>query len=249
MFYWNAKHLPASYKQLNLQDPLRAAFITNPRNFTYRIYYNQASSSNDGTMKLVNWFDGNNLGLNSEPLLPDIKQVYKSFNQRHFVVPITHVSISLFNAASNCFYIHTRDSNVSHIMQKNFQSPPWIFINYIEKQEKAGQDHPSTSSATKTGDQKNKAITNDDDDEMTMAEENSLNATKTDIKFNVNKLNRKELVVSGRDDVLLNLLATKMNFKFEYVDVKMMKTNVTMSGTLGLQKLQRRVCSLKLLIP
>jgi hypothetical protein len=84
--------LPACYKEWNLHDPLRAAFITNPRNFTYRIYYNQATSLNDGKLKLVNWFDGNNLGLNSEPLLPDIKQVFKSFNSRHFVVPITHVS-------------------------------------------------------------------------------------------------------------------------------------------------------------
>ena len=54
---------------------------------------------------------------------------------------------------------------------------------------------------------------------------------------------KKHLVVSGRDDVLLKLLADKMNFKFEYIDVKMMEPNenVTMAGALGLQMLQRRV--------
>jgi hypothetical protein len=93
MFFWNAKHLPGSYKQWNLRDPLRAVFITNPRHFVYRVYYNQALSSNEGALKLVNWYDGNNLGLNSAPLLPDIKKVYKNFDGRRFVIPVVHVSL------------------------------------------------------------------------------------------------------------------------------------------------------------
>ncbi|CAG9799965.1 unnamed protein product [Chironomus riparius] len=206
IFYWNAKHLPACYKQWNLQDPLRAAFITNPRNFTYRIYYNQATSSNDGKLKLVNWFDGNNLGLNTEPLLPDIKQVFKSFNSRHFVVPITH-------------------------------SPPWIFINYIQQRD---NDDANLSSMPATISNDNNII----DDEMMMSEEKFVNETKTDKKDNEDgrNTNKKQLVVSGRDDVLLKLLANKMNFEFEYIDVKMMESNenVTMAGALGLQMLQRR---------
>lgn len=84
--------MPAHYKKWNLQDPLRAAFITNPRHFVYRVYYNQNTSSNDGKLKLVNWFDGNNLGLNKEPLLSDVKNVYQSFNERHFIVPVIHVN-------------------------------------------------------------------------------------------------------------------------------------------------------------
>ena len=92
IFFWNAKHLQAAdYKRWNLRDPLRAAFITNPRHFVYRIYYNQDTPLNDGKLKLVNWFDGNNLGLNSEPLLPDVKSVYKNFDGRHFKVPVVHV--------------------------------------------------------------------------------------------------------------------------------------------------------------
>lgn len=49
---------------------------------------------NDGKLKLVNWFDGNNLGLNSEPLLPDVKSVYKNFDGRHFIVPVVHVNVT-----------------------------------------------------------------------------------------------------------------------------------------------------------
>lgn len=64
--------------------------ITNPRKFVYRIYYNQATSSNEGTMKLVNWFDGNNLGLNSEPIL-SVSDIYGNFNERVFIVPVVHV--------------------------------------------------------------------------------------------------------------------------------------------------------------
>lgn len=91
-------------------------------------------------------------------------------------------------------------------------------------------------------------ISNDNniiDDEMMMSEEKFVNETKTDKKDNEDGRNtkKKQLVVSGRDDVLLKLLANKMNFKFEYIDVKMMESNenVTMAGALGLQMLQRRV--------
>lgn len=66
--------------------------ITNPRKFVYRIYYNQATSSNDGRMKLVNWFDGNNLGLNSEPILFRVNGIYENFNERQFIVPVVHVN-------------------------------------------------------------------------------------------------------------------------------------------------------------
>lgn len=65
--------------------------ITNPRKFVYRIYYNQATSLNDGTMRLVNWFDGNNLGLNAEPILSHVKTIYENFNERNFIVPVAHV--------------------------------------------------------------------------------------------------------------------------------------------------------------
>ena len=80
------------------------------------------------------------------------------------------------------------------------------------------------------------------DDEMMMSEEKFVNETRKSNNNNVNG-RKKQLVVSGRDDVLLKLLADKMNFKFEYVDVKMMEPNenVTMAGALGLQMLQRRV--------
>jgi hypothetical protein len=49
--------------------------------------------------------------------------------------------------------------------------------------------------------------------------------------------------VSGRDNTLLKLLARKMNFKFAYVDAKMMENerNVSMTGAMGLQMLQKRV--------
>lgn len=83
------------------------------------------------------------------------------------------------------------------------------------------------------------------DDEMMMSTEKFVNGTKTDNKHNLDGkiTKKKQLIVSGRDDVLLKLLADKMNFKFEYIDVKMMESNenVTIAGALGLQMLQRRV--------
>lgn len=91
IFFWNAQNLPKNMKTCNFKEPLRAVMITNPRKFVYRIYYNQASSSNEGRMKLVNWFDGNNLGLNSEPVLSHVKSIYENFNERIFIVPVVHV--------------------------------------------------------------------------------------------------------------------------------------------------------------
>lgn len=92
VFFWDAKHLPKNVAQWNLKEPLRTAMITNPRKFVYRIYYNQATSLNDGTMRLVNWYDGNNLGLNAEPILSHVKNIYENFNERNFIVPVAHVS-------------------------------------------------------------------------------------------------------------------------------------------------------------
>lgn len=93
VFFWNAKKLSERrVRNWNLMEPLRTVFITNPRSFVYRLYYNQATSSNDGKLKLVNWFDGNNLGLNTEPILSHAKDIYENFNGRTFIVPVVHVS-------------------------------------------------------------------------------------------------------------------------------------------------------------
>lgn len=52
--------------------------------------------------------------------------------------------------------------------------------------------------------------------------------------------------VSGRDDTLLKILARKMNFNFEYVDVTSLVEmenyeNVSQVSALGLEMLKRRV--------
>ena len=52
--------------------------------------------------------------------------------------------------------------------------------------------------------------------------------------------------VTGRDDTLLKILAQKMNFKFEYVDVMSlvemeMFENVTQVSAVGLEMLKKRV--------
>lgn len=69
-------------------------------------------------MELVNWFDGNNLGLNQEPILSHVKNIYDDFNGRVFIVPVVHVKAP-----------HVTQS-INQIQFDEFQSPPWIFINY-----------------------------------------------------------------------------------------------------------------------
>jgi hypothetical protein len=92
VFFNDFKKLPQDIEEaVNLKEPLRAIIITNPRKFVYRLYYNQATSSNEGTLKLVNWFDGNNLGLFAEPILSRVKNIYENFHERSFLVPVIHV--------------------------------------------------------------------------------------------------------------------------------------------------------------
>lgn len=65
--------------------------------------------------------------------------------------------------------------------------------------------------------------------------------------FSGEQLNESQ--VSGRDDSLLRILAHKMNFAFQYVDVLALvgNENATQPGELGLLMLQRRVSCLKAL--
>jgi hypothetical protein len=203
IFFWNAKHLPVEYKKWNLRDPLRVAFITNPRDFVYRIYYNQATSVGDGKLKLVNWFDGNNLGLNREPLLPDIKTVYRNFDGRHFVVPVVHV----MRPPPHVGWL------LSNLLL--FQNPPWIFITNLNNRSSISVDN------------------DDSDDEI-------------DDGRNVTEGVTVGFQVSGRDDTLLKILASKMNFQFEYVDALSLAEmesyeNVTQNSALGVEMLRRRV--------
>jgi hypothetical protein len=85
------------------------------------MYYNQASSSNEGSLKLINWFDGNNFGLFAEPILSRVKNIYENFHERNFIVPVIHVSLSV-NQSISCM---TADITPP-------QSPPWIFIDNID---------------------------------------------------------------------------------------------------------------------
>lgn len=57
-----------------------------------RVYYNQASGDGQGNLSLVNWFDGNYLGLLRKPLLPIQKEVYRDLQGRMLLIPVIHVT-------------------------------------------------------------------------------------------------------------------------------------------------------------
>lgn len=70
---------------------------------------------------MVSWYDGDNLGLSKEPLLPLAKNVYSNFQGRVFRVPVFHVSLEIRLFFSNSFLF---------ILNKQKQSPPWFWVNY-----------------------------------------------------------------------------------------------------------------------
>ncbi|XP_065356439.1 ionotropic receptor 40a [Calliphora vicina] len=89
IFYWGAKY-PPKRAEVNFREPVRAVVITRPRKRAFRIYYNQAYADGLGRLKLVSWYDGDNLGLSKEPLLSLAKTVYSNFQGRVFRVPVFH---------------------------------------------------------------------------------------------------------------------------------------------------------------
>ncbi|XP_036322623.1 ionotropic receptor 40a [Rhagoletis pomonella] len=89
IFYWGAKHPPKA-NEVRFEEPMRAVVITRPRKKAFRIYYNQAVPDGVSNLRLVNWYDGDNLGLQKVPLLPNAATVYSNFNGRIFRVPVFH---------------------------------------------------------------------------------------------------------------------------------------------------------------
>lgn len=90
MFFWNLPAIPKK-TNWNLKEPLRVVIITRPRENVFRVFYNQADPSGNGPLKIVNWYDGENLGLNTTPLLKMASKVFKDFNGRIFHIPVIHV--------------------------------------------------------------------------------------------------------------------------------------------------------------
>ncbi|XP_043949810.1 ionotropic receptor 40a [Drosophila biarmipes] len=89
IFYWGAR-LPPRSDAISFREPLRAVVITCPRQNAFRIYYNQARPCSVGHLQLVNWYDGESLGLQRIPLLPTAASVYANFEGRTFLVPVFH---------------------------------------------------------------------------------------------------------------------------------------------------------------
>jgi len=91
IFFWGAKQ-PPNTTRVRFEEPMRAVIITRPRRKAFRIYYNQGSPTGTSQLELVNWYDGDNLGLQKTPLLPSAAIVYSNFEGRVFRVPVFHVS-------------------------------------------------------------------------------------------------------------------------------------------------------------
>ncbi|XP_055376394.1 ionotropic receptor 40a [Condylostylus longicornis] len=89
VFYWGAKS-PPSAKYARFEEPLRVVIITRPREKAFRVFYNQAVPSGVSSLRLVNWYDGESLGLIKTPLLPSTSSVYSKFDGRIFKIPVIH---------------------------------------------------------------------------------------------------------------------------------------------------------------
>lgn len=135
MFFWNLPAIPKK-TNWNLKEPLRVVIITRPRENVFRVFYNQADPSGNGPLKIVNWYDGENLGLNTTPLLKMASKVFKDFNGRIFHIPVIHVIWLLFKSSS-CVRLPPPPPppplNKPKCSCVCLQSPPWQFVEYYNE--------------------------------------------------------------------------------------------------------------------
>ncbi|KAF5271728.1 hypothetical protein FQA39_LY08051 [Lamprigera yunnana] len=87
-FYWGAKPLKRYFIRA-MNKIMKVVVITNPRQDTYRLYYNQALSYKNHHLEIVNWWNSVN-GLFKHPTLPSPSQIFKNFSGRTFKVPVVH---------------------------------------------------------------------------------------------------------------------------------------------------------------
>lgn len=111
MFFWNVNVIPRKHNW-NLNEPLRVVIITRPRENVFRVFYNQADASGKGSLKIVNWYDGESLGLNATPLLKVASKVYKDFHGRIFHIPVFHVEFAKTHPSTHNTVLYTRSANI-----------------------------------------------------------------------------------------------------------------------------------------
>lgn len=75
---------------------MKVYVITNPRNDTFRIFYNQALPYKEHHLEMVNWWH-HGVGLFNHPTLPaKFYNVFKDFKGKMFKVPVIHVCHIVF---------------------------------------------------------------------------------------------------------------------------------------------------------
>ncbi|XP_012160597.1 ionotropic receptor 40a [Ceratitis capitata] len=132
IFYWGAKHPPKA-NEVRFEEPMRAVVITRPRKKAFRIYYNQAVPDGVSNLRLVNWYDGDNLGLQKVPLLPNAASVYSNFNGRVFRVPVFH--------SPPWFWVNYDNDSINSTMLDDYIDSSNSYMELTEVNVTGGRDH------------------------------------------------------------------------------------------------------------
>ncbi|XP_053959003.1 ionotropic receptor 40a [Anastrepha ludens] len=130
IFYWGAKHPPKA-NEVRFEEPMRAVVITRPRKKAFRIYYNQAVPDGVSNLRLVNWYDGDNLGLQKVPLLPNAATVYSNFKGRVFRVPVFH--------SPPWFWVNYENDSINSTMFEDYVDND--YAEFTEVNVTGGRDH------------------------------------------------------------------------------------------------------------
>nr|XP_008195465.2 PREDICTED: uncharacterized protein LOC658055 isoform X1 [Tribolium castaneum] len=89
IFNWGRRPF-SRYFVRNIINVMKVFVITNPRNDTFRIFYNQAVPYKKHHLEMVNWWQ-HGVGLFNHPTLPaKYNNVFKDFKENVFKIPVIH---------------------------------------------------------------------------------------------------------------------------------------------------------------
>ncbi|XP_050305949.1 ionotropic receptor 40a [Anthonomus grandis grandis] len=133
IFNWGRGAFTRSFLK-NIHYAMKVFAITNPRNDTFRIYYNQATLYREHHLEMINWWNQDK-GLFHHPTVPKKKSVYKDFHEKVLQVPVLHKPpwhFVRYNATPNKSFevIGGRDHRILVVLSKklnfryNYTDPP-----------------------------------------------------------------------------------------------------------------------------
>ncbi|KAL1512813.1 hypothetical protein ABEB36_002337 [Hypothenemus hampei] len=134
IFHWGRESFNRKHFLRNIHYAMRVYAITNPRNGTFRLYYNQGTSYREHHLEIIKWWNDDKGLFNHPNLMTQKKSVYKDFHGKVLQVPVLHKPpwhFVRYNSNNESFEVSGgRDDRILNLLSKklnfryNYSDPP-----------------------------------------------------------------------------------------------------------------------------